>query len=53
MDRMITSDARSTLEIKSRIAIRKAAFNNKNTYFHKQIVHEFKEETIEVAVSSA
>jgi hypothetical protein len=34
---MITSDARCTCEIKSRIAMAKAAFNNKKTLFTSKL----------------
>jgi hypothetical protein len=44
---MITSDARCTREIKSSIAMTKAAFNKKKT-FHQQIGLKFKEKTIKV-----
>ena len=44
---MITNVVRCTREIKSRIAIAKAAFNKKKT-FHPQIVLIFKEETREM-----
>jgi hypothetical protein len=42
---MITQDARCTHEIKSRIAMAKAAFNKKKTFFHQQTGLKFKEET--------
>jgi hypothetical protein len=41
----ITNDARRTCEIKSRIAMAKAACNKKNTLFHQQTGLKFKEET--------
>jgi hypothetical protein len=41
---MITNDARCTCEIKSRIAMTKAAFHKKKT-FHQQIGLKYKEET--------
>jgi hypothetical protein len=41
---MITNDARCTREIKSRIAMAKAAFNKTKT-FHQQIGLEFKKDT--------
>jgi hypothetical protein len=41
---MITNDARCTREIKSKIAMAKAAFNKKKT-FHQQTGLKFKEET--------
>jgi hypothetical protein len=44
---IITSDARCTREIKSRIAIAKAAFNKKKTLFTSQGLN-FKEETSKV-----
>jgi hypothetical protein len=44
---MITNDARCTREIKSRIAMTKAAFNKKKT-FHQQIGLKLKEETSKV-----
>jgi hypothetical protein len=43
---MLTNDARCTREIKSRIAMAKAAFNKKN--FHQQTGIKFKEETSKV-----
>jgi hypothetical protein len=43
----ITGDARCTREIKSWIAIAKAAFNKKKT-FHQQIGVKLKEETSEM-----
>jgi hypothetical protein len=42
---MITNDARCTREIKSRIAMVKAAFNKKKNIFHQQIGLQFKGET--------
>jgi hypothetical protein len=44
---MITTDARCTREIKSRIAIAKATFNS-NLTFHQQIELKLKEKTSEV-----
>jgi hypothetical protein len=44
---MITNNARCTREIKSRIVMAKAAFNNKKT-FHQKSVLKFKEETSKV-----
>jgi len=44
---MITNDARSTHEVKYRIAMAKAAFSKKKT-FHQQIGLTFKEATNEV-----
>jgi hypothetical protein len=45
---MVTDDAKCTLEIKSRIAMAKAAFNKKTTLFHNQIGLKCMEETSEV-----
>jgi hypothetical protein len=42
---MVTDGVRFTLEIKSRIAVAKAAFNEKRTLFHQQTGLIFKEET--------
>jgi hypothetical protein len=44
---MITNDARCTCEIKSRIAMAKAAFNQKKT-FYQDIVLKLKEKANEV-----
>jgi hypothetical protein len=44
----ITNDARCTREIKSRIAMAKAAFNEKKNIFHQQTGLKFKEETSKV-----
>jgi hypothetical protein len=44
---LITNDERCTREIKCRIAMAKAAFNNKKT-FHQQTELKFKEETYNV-----
>ena len=41
---MLTNDGRCTCEINSRIAMAKAAFNKKKT-FYQQIGHKFEEET--------
>jgi hypothetical protein len=45
LGRMITNDTRCTREIKSRIAMAKAAFDKEKT-FHQQTGLKFKEETI-------
>ena len=45
---MLTEDWRCTCEIKSRIAMAKAAFNNKKNLFYQQIGLKFEEETSEV-----
>jgi hypothetical protein len=45
---MITSDARCTREIKSRIAMAKAAFNKKKNLFTSKLDLNFKEETSKV-----
>ena len=45
---MVTNDARSTREIKFRIAKAKAAVNKKKTFFHQQIGLKFKDETHKV-----
>ena len=45
----VINDARYTREIKSKIAMAKAAFNNKNT-FHRQIGLKFKEKSGKVLV---
>jgi len=42
---MLTNDGRCTCEIKSRIAMAKAAFNKKKTLFYQQIGLKFEEET--------
>jgi hypothetical protein len=42
---MLTDDGRYTCEIKSRIAMAKAAFNKKKSFFYQQIVLKFEEET--------
>ena len=42
---MLTSDGRCTREIKSRIAMAKAAFSKKKTLFYQQIGLKFEEET--------
>jgi hypothetical protein len=45
---MITNDAKCTREIKSRVALAKATFNEKKTYFQQQIGLKFKEGTSKV-----
>jgi hypothetical protein len=45
---MITNDARCTREIKSRIAMAKAAFNKKKNLFIRKLDFKFKEETSKV-----
>jgi len=42
---MLTNDGRCTCEIKSRIAMSKAAFNKKKDSFYQQIGLKFEEET--------
>ena len=42
---MLTSDGRCMCEIKSRIAMAKAAFNKKKTLFYQKIGLKFEEET--------
>ena len=42
---MLTNDGRCTCEIKSRIAMAKAAFSKKKTIFYQQIGLKFEEET--------
>jgi len=41
---MLTNDGRWTREIKSRIAMEKAAFSKKKTFFYQQIGLKFEEE---------
>ena len=45
---MLIEDGRCTCEIKSRIAMAKAAFNKKKNLFYQQIGLKFEEETSEV-----
>ena len=48
MDSMLTDDGRCTCEIKSRIAMAKAAFNKKKNLFTSKLRLNFEEETSEV-----
>jgi hypothetical protein len=45
---MITSDARCTREIKSRIAMAKSSIQQEEEYFHQQTGLKYKEETSKV-----
>jgi hypothetical protein len=45
---LLTNNARYTREIKSRIAMAKAAFSRKKTLFTRKLDLTFQEETIEV-----
>jgi len=45
LGRMLTNDGRCMCEIKSRIAMAKAAFNKKKTLFYQQTGLKFEEET--------
>jgi hypothetical protein len=45
---MITSDARCTREIESRIAMVKAAFNKKKSLFTRKLNLNLREKTVEV-----
>ena len=45
---MLTEDGRCTCEIKSWIAMAKAAFNKKKNHFYQQIGLKFEEETSEM-----
>jgi len=45
---MLTEDGRCTCEIKSRIAMAKAAFSKKKNLFYQQIGRKFEEETNEM-----
>jgi len=45
---MMTYDAKCTLEIKSRIAMTKEAFNKQKAYFTSKVDLKFKEETSKV-----
>ena len=45
---MLTDDGRCTCEIKSRIAMAKAAFNKKKNLFYQKIGLKSEEETSEV-----
>ena len=42
---ILTNDGRYTFEIKSRIAMAKAAFSKKKTFFYQQTGLKFEEET--------
>ena len=45
---MLTDDGKGTCEIKSRIAMAKAAFNRKEEYFYQQIGLKFEEDISEM-----